>query len=157
MTRGRVAALAAVVLAAVAAGTVVHLGGPRAAYVAVRHPADEAAFTRSVTTYVGGGSDPDHPGQGAADRRWVVGHPDEVLAAGRSACDWLGTQPRAGRVEPGGGFTFATVLDRYLRTTPTALDPVVSDGGRSTVAANAWTYLCRAEMERRLAPRERED
>ena len=153
MPRGRVAALVVVLAVLGVAGTwVVAVGGPRAAYYAVRYQGDEAAFGSYVADQIGSSYwQSDHPEIGPNDRRWALAHPEEVLGEGRDACRWLRSQRRAPRIRTHTGpYSYGDVAERYGQFS-TRLDPYLSLSGQSTIVAGAWSYLCPAELRQRIA------
>jgi len=134
----------------------------------VLHPHDEDAYQAYVTTYVAGwgsSADPEGP---ARDQAWVAAHPDQVLAAGEAACDWLAALPEAPQVDPSGAHDSGTLSQRYVGVDvsmgPPGTGPAneiglsgLSTMGRYTVVAGAWSYLCWSTGESRTAPRSLED
>jgi hypothetical protein len=153
MRRGRGgAALVAVAVAAVAATGAV--AGPALAN-RLRHPHDEAAFRQYVETNVGGWSDSSDPSGPQRDRDWVRAHPAQVLVAGGRACSWLAAQPRAPRIDPSGATAPDTLMRRYLDTRPPPDGLPLSEFGRSTVLAGAWTDLCWQTRQDHTSPRAR--
>lgn len=137
------------------AGAALVAGAGAAVSAAAGHAPDEDAYRGYVATHLGGNHRSDLPQRGAQDRAWAAAHPDQVLALGRQACAWLGTQPLAPEREPSGrqsgAHTASTLLTRYAAAPPSALGVQLSEDGRGTLAAGAWAHLCRDERARRTA------
>lgn len=146
--RLRVALVPAIVVATVG-------GGIALAHSASRdtHAQD---YQRYVRQYVDGWSSSADPGGPRRDERWVLAHPDQVLAEGDRACSWLIQRPDAPDVDPTGRST-VDVLARRFAEAEHARNPRVSILGHSTMTAGAWSYLCSSVREDKTAPRSRDE
>jgi hypothetical protein len=142
-----------VILAALAA-VVITMGALVAPSIAGRitHPRDTSAFQSYVTTFVGGwrsSADPEGPER---DDAWAADHPDEVLAEGDRACDWLAQRPTAPEVDPSGKSDVSALANGYLRVANGERPLPLSREGRRTVIIGAWAYLCWSERGDKSSP-----
>lgn len=118
----------------------------------VQHRSDSEAFHEYVSTYVGGWYSSEDPGGAERDEAWVAAHADAVLAAGQSACEWLGTREDAPSLDPTGASTVAALTERFLDENPDLEVAELSPMGRRRVVYGAWAYLCWWDRRDKTAP-----
>jgi hypothetical protein len=104
-----------------------------------------------VARYIGSHGDASAPSADDDDQAWAMAHPDDVLAAGDAACDWLAAEPAAPPIDPTGVTDFHAVINRYLES-PGSLSVPASHAGRGFVVAGAWAYLCWTDRELHTSP-----
>jgi hypothetical protein len=111
----------------------------------LQHPHDVDAFQTYVVTYI---LNPGAP----ADKTWAIEHPDDVLAEGNRACEWLSQRPSAPDVDPSGASSVYNLTNAYLKQARGKSEvPLTREGHRSLVAG-AWGYLCWSERRDKSAP-----
>jgi hypothetical protein len=137
---------------AVSVGLSVAVAGPRFVMGLV-HQRDPGAFH----AYVDNWSRSLDPEGSKRDKRWIARNPDSVLAQGDLACAWLERQPPAPIVDASGSFSVDTLMRRYLESADTEVITDLSDLGRRTVVAGAWTHLCWGTRADKTAPTGFED
>jgi dienelactone hydrolase len=118
-----------------------------------RHP---GAYQRHVQKYVDGWSSSADPTGPKRDKRWVLAHPEEVLAEGDRACAWLARRPDAPDIDPTGNSMFGVLSRRFARAEHRR-NTSVSFYGHSTMTAGAWSYLCDSVRKEKTAPRSHQE
>jgi hypothetical protein len=111
----------------------------------LQHPRDVDAFQTYVVTYMPDSGSP-------ADENWATEHPDDVLAEGDRACEWLSQRPSAPDVDPSGASSVYNLTNAYLKQVREQPEvPLTREGHRSLVAG-AWGHLCWSKRQDKSAP-----
>jgi hypothetical protein len=111
----------------------------------LQHPRDVDAFQTYVVTYMPDSGSP-------ADENWATEHPDDVLAEGDRACEWLSQRPSAPDVDPSGASSVPTLTNAYLKQARGEPEVPLTREGHRTLVVGAWGYLCWSERRDKSAP-----
>lgn len=109
------------------------------------HPRDVDAFQTNVVTYML------YPGT-QADKTWAAEHPDDVLAEGDRACEWLSQRSPAPDVDPSGASDVQTLATAYLKQAREKPEVPLTREGHREIVLGAWVYLCWSERRDKSAP-----
>jgi hypothetical protein len=134
-----------VIALVVAAGVLLGaLAGP-SAVERLRHPRDVDAYQDYVVTYML------HPGT-PEDENWAVEHPDQVLAEGDRACEWLSRRPSAPDLDPTGASSVHHLGNVYLDDRRREGELALTREGHRTLVVGAWAFLCWPVRRDKSAP-----
>ena len=113
----------------------------------ITHPREISAFQDYVRTFSA------NPGAPQRDKVWATDHPEQILAEGDRACDWLSHRPYAPKVDPSGDSDVATMANRYLALRQGEGVPLpLSREAHRVVVIGAWAYLCWSDRRDKTAP-----